>query len=52
MNPLAILHQAMNKQSAGVSSAFKLAIKPSINKVIEIKRAEMGSNLFKTKKSA
>lgn len=52
MNALSILHQAMNKQSTGVSAAFKDAIKPSINKVIEIKRAEVGSNLFKAKEKS
>lgn len=47
-NALKIIQQAMNTQPTGVEVAFREAIKPAINKTIEMKRTEVGASLFKT----
>jgi hypothetical protein len=41
-----IIQQAIHKQPTGVEVAFREAIKPAINRAIEVKRAEVGANLF------
>ena len=46
VNVTKIVQQAIAKQTTGVDAAFKEAIKPAIAKQIDVKRAEVGANLF------
>lgn len=42
-----IIQQAIDKQPTGVEMAFREAIKPAINRAIEMKRTEVGAAMFK-----
>lgn len=51
MDATTIVQQAIAKQPIGVDSAFKEAIKIHVAKQIDVKRAEVGTNLFVKSKS-
>lgn len=52
MSALRIIQNVMGKQPAGTEKAFATAIKPSVTKQIEIKRAEVGANIFNKAKNS
>lgn len=47
MSALKLIQQIIAKEPAAVNTTFKEIAKPQIAKQIDVKRAEIGTNMFK-----